>query len=135
MSFDFPEEKLSFTAVCFSTNYQNSSSISIMKQYFMSIECLVDIEYNKNIQVDFTHKLLGENGSKIECRNAYIEIYLSVKTNKMNVIIDCYIIFFDLEISESLIELNKILNFIPLNGELNSKVYLINVIQMKKYKK
>ena len=33
-----------FEAVCFSTNFSNFSSISIMKQYFMSTECL-DIEY------------------------------------------------------------------------------------------
>ena len=45
-----------------------------MKQYFMSTECL-DNEYNKNMQVDFTHKLLGENVSKIEFRNTYIEKY------------------------------------------------------------
>ena len=131
MSFDFPEEKLSFAAACFSTNYQNSSTISIMKQYFMSTECL-DIEYFKNIQVDFTHKLLGENGSKIECRNTYIEIYPLIKTNKMNDKIDCYIIFFDLENSESLIELNKILNFISLNGDVNTKVYVINIYTNEK---
>ena len=90
MSFYFGEEKLSFVVACFCTNYQKSSFLSIMNQYFMSTECL-DNEYNKNMQVDFTHKLLGENVSKIECRNTYIEKYPQIKTNKMNDKIYCHI--------------------------------------------
>ena len=113
MSENETSEKISFNAICFSTNYQNFNSILIMKQYFMSTECL-DIEYTKNIQVDFVHKLLGENGSKLECKNRYIEIFPLSKNNKINEKADCYIIFFDLENSESLVELNKIFSEITI---------------------
>ena len=119
-------ETLSFNPICFSTNYQNFNSILIMKQYFMSTECL-DIEYTKNIQVDFVHKLLGENGTKLECKNKYIEIFPLSKNNKINEKADCYIIFFDLENSESLVELNKILNFISDFGDAYKKIYVVNI--------
>lgn len=119
-------ETLNFNPICFSTNYQNFNSILIMKQYFMSTECL-DIEYTKNIQVDFVHKLLGENGTKLECKNKYIEIFPLSKNNKINEKADCYIIFFDLENSESLVELNKILNFISDFGDAYKKIYVVNI--------
>ncbi len=131
MSSDNQEENLTFNAACFSTNYQNLNSITIMKQYFMSTECL-DIVYVKNYQVEFVHKLLGENGSKMECKNIYKEIDLSSKNNKVEENPDCYIIFFDLENSESLIELNKILNFISLNDDSNGKIYVINIYTNEK---
>ncbi len=131
MSSDNQEENLTFNAACFSTNYQNLNSITIMKQYFMSTECL-DIVYVKNYQVEFVHKLLGENGSKMECKNIYKEIDLSSKNNKIDENPDCYIIFFDLENSESLIELNKILNFISLNDDSNGKIYVINIYTNEK---
>ena len=131
MSSDNQEENLTFNAACFSTNYQNLNSITIMKQYFMSTECL-DIVYVKNCQVEFVHKLLGENGSKMECKNIYKEIDLSSKNNKIDENPDCYIIFFDLENSESLIELNKILNFISLNDDSNGKIYVINIYTNEK---
>ena len=83
MSSDNQEENLTFNAACFSTNYQNLNSITIMKQYFMSTECL-DIVYVKNYQVEFVHKLLGENGSKMECKNIYKEIDLSSQNNKVD---------------------------------------------------
>ena len=131
MSSDNQEENLTFNAACFSTNYQNLNSITIMKQYFMSTECL-DIVYVKNYQVEFVHKLLGENGSKMECKNIYKEIDLSSKNNKVEENPDCYIVFFDLENSESLIELNKILNFISLNDDSNGKIYVINIYTNEK---
>ena len=131
MSSDNQEENLTFNAACFSTNYQNLNSITIMKQYFMSTECL-NIVYVKNYQVEFVHKLLGENGSKMECKNIYKEIDLSSKNNKVEENPDCYIIFFDLENSESLIELNKILNFISLNDDSNGKIYVINIYTNEK---
>ena len=126
MSENETSDKISFNAICFSTNYQNFNSILIMKQYFMSTECL-DIEYTKNIQVDFVHKLLGENGSKLECKNRYIEIFPLSKNNKINEKADCYIIFFDLENSESLVELNKILSFISDFGDSYKKIYVVNI--------
>ena len=97
----------------------------------MSTECL-DVIYTKNLQVDFTHKLLGENGSKLECKNTYIEIYPLVKNNKLSDNFDSYIIFFDLENIESLIELDKILCYIVTNGDINNKIYLITIYTNEK---
>ena len=131
MSLDDQQKEINFNAACFSTNYENLNSILIMKQYFMSTECL-DIIYTKNLQVDFTHKLLGENGSKLECKNTYIEIYPLVKNNKLSDNFDSYIIFFDLENIESLIELDKILCYIVTNGDINNKIYLITIYTNEK---
>ena len=131
MSLDEQQKKINFNAACFSTNYENLNSILIMKQYFMSTECL-DVIYTKNLQVDFTHKLLGENGSKLECKNTYIEIYPLVKNNKLSDNFDSYIIFFDLENIESLIELDKILCYIVTNGDINNKIYLITIYTNEK---
>ena len=132
MSFDnSQEDKLTFYASCFSTNFKFLNTIQIMKQYFMSTECL-DIVYTKNNQVEFIHKLLGENGTKVECKNVYIEIDLSIKNNKIEEDTDCCIIFFDLENNESLIELNKILNFISVNSDTNWKIYVINIYTNEK---
>ena len=132
MSFEnSQEEKLTFFASCFCTNEKLLNTIQIMKQYFMSTECS-DIVYDKEVQVEFIHKLLGENGTKIECKNIYTNIDLSLKNNKIDENTDCCIIFFDLENSESLIELNKILNFIKLNGYANMKIYMINIYTNEK---
>ncbi len=68
----------------------------------------------------------------MECKNIYKEIDLSSKNNKVEENPDCYIIFFDLENSESLIELNKILNFISLNDDSNGKIYVINIYTNEK---
>ena len=38
-----------FEAICFSTNYENCNSISIVKQYFMSTNC-TDIKYNNKFR-------------------------------------------------------------------------------------
>ena len=132
MSFDNnnQEENLTFSAGCFSTNYNNFNSIAIMKQYFMSSECL-DIVY-KDSQVDFTHKLLGENGTNIICTNVYIELIPFSKNNKNTDKIDCYIIFLDLENNESLIELNKILDYIKTYCDANLKIYVLNFFTNEK---
>ena len=95
-----------------------------MKQYFMSTEC-VNVVYTNNNQVDFIHKISGENGAKIECKNTYIEIYPLTKNNIIIDITDCYIIFFDLEDTESLVQINKILNYISDFGDSSKKVYVI----------
>ena len=134
MSSNNQEAKLTFKAACFSTNYENFSSISIMKQYFMSTECS-DIVYVKNLHVEFLHKLLRENGIRYECQNTYKEIYPLSKSHKINDDVDCYIIFFDLENNESLIELNKILNFISDTCDTYKKIYLINFYTNEKNKK
>ena len=126
-----PKEKLIFNATCFSTNNQSFGTISVMKQYFMSTECL-EVSYIKNTCVKFIHNLLAENGTKVECQNTYIEIYPLSKTKKTSDKNDCYIIFFDLEFNESLIELNKILNFISIHCDTDKKIYLITIYTNEK---
>ena len=126
-----PQEKLVFNATCFSTNNQSFGTISVMKQYFMSTECS-DISYIKNVCVKFNHKLLAENGTKVECQNTYIEIYPLSNTKKTSDKNDCYIIFFDLEFNESLIELNKILNYINIYCDTDKKIYLITIYTNEK---
>ena len=117
--------KSAFITTCFSTNISNFSPFTIMKQYFISTECQ-DIVYNKPSKVEFSHKVISENGSKIEYKNIYYEITSLIKNNKINEETDCYIIFFDLENNDSLVELNKILKYISINGNINNKMYVIN---------
>ena len=130
MALNEKQEKLNFNAACFSTNSKDFNVILIMRQYFMSTECL-DIVYNKNNKVEFTHKLLCENGGKKECKNSYIEIN-PLGNQKIIDKYDSYIIFFDLEIIESLVELSKILNYISVNGDINNKIYLISIYTNEK---
>ena len=129
MSLDNNEEEPTFIAACFSTNNLNFNPIEIMKQYFMSTECQ-DINNTQKSKVEFTHKLLGENGQKLEYKNIYYEITTLIKNNnKINDQVDqadCYIIFFDLENNSSLVELNKILKHISENWNINKKFYVIN---------
>ena len=124
------EEKVTFTAGCFSTNYENLSPISIMKQYFLSSECQ-DIFY-KDSQVDFTHKILEENGTTMVCTNSFFEFNLLQKKKKITVEIDCFIIFLDLENNNSLVELNKILEFISKYCNKNLKIYVLNIFTVEK---
>ena len=131
MALEQNQEKLFFNAACFITNSQNFNTILIMKQYFMSTECL-DIVYTKDYKVEFSHKLLGENGSIKECKNTYIEINHLQPHKKISDKIDSYIIFFDLEYNESLVELNKILNYIIGNGDLDNKIYVISIYTNEK---
>ena len=117
-----------FETVCFSTNYSNFSSISIMKQYFMSTECL-DIEYKDDNKVSFKHTLSVENkNSHVECNNSYLELTTSPSKNeKVSEDNDCFIIFFDLENDESQIELSKICKVISDIPESDKKLYVINI--------
>ena len=113
-----------FEAICFSTNYENCNSISIVKQYFMSTNC-TDIKYNNN-SVAFKHTLIiGNNNAHIECQNNYIEMNPSSKNITINEETDCFIIFFDLEYNDSLSELYKIIKMISDLGIGNKTFYLI----------
>ena len=124
-------EKPIFITTCFSTNYSNYHPMTIMKQYFINTECQ-DVSFNKDLYVEFTHKLLAENGSTFECKNYYMVISEITKNQKIHEESDCYIIFFDLENTESLIELNKILSLISENGNKNNKIYVINIYSNEK---
>ena len=125
-------KQFTFKAICFSTDYKNMNSISVMKQYFMSTECLDVVYTNNNNQVDFIHKISGENDVKILCKSTYTEIYPLSKNNKINDVTDCYIIFFDLENEESMAELNKILKFLSNFGDSSKKLYVINIYTNEK---
>ena len=127
MSENNSEIKFTFDAVCFSTNYNNFSSISIMKQYFMSTECS-EVNYENDNKVVFKHELIaGNNNIHIECLNTYLEVSPTSKNVKIKEDTDCFIIFFDLENSESLVELSKILKIISDISELDRKIYIISI--------
>ena len=117
--------QITFRTVCFSTNFSNYSSISILKQYLMIADC-TDIHYLKDNHLQFKHKLLLENGSKIEYNNSYYEISSFSKSSSACEKADCFIIFFDLENNESNRELNKILKFINETCVNERKIFLIN---------
>ena len=117
---------IDFRAVCFSTNFSNYSSMAIMKQYFLIAEC-TDINYLKDYHIHFKHKLLLENGSQMQYSNSYYEISNFSKSSKACDQADCFIIFFDLENSESVMEINKILKFIKSTCDEEKKINLINI--------
>ena len=117
---------INFRAVCFSTNFSNYSAIVIMKQYFLISDCS-DINYLKDYHLQFKHKLLLENGAQLEYMNSYYEISNFSKSNPICDKADCFIIFFDLENSDSVMEINKILKFIKNTCDEQKKIFLINI--------
>ena len=117
--------EITFRAACFSTNYPNFSSISIIKQYTMVSDC-TDLNYSKDNHVQFKHKLLLPNGANITYNNSLYEISSFSKSSKICEKVDCFIIFFDLEHMESIMELNKILKYIS-EADTDKKVFLINI--------
>ena len=124
MSENDANKEISFEAACFSTNYTNFSSISILKQYFMSTKCS-DIEYNNDFTVTFKHTLSIENNNSIECKTTYTEICPLSKNVKFEDM-DCVVVFFDLENTDSLSELNKILKNISELLSAEKKVYVVS---------
>ena len=85
-----------------------------------------EINVINKFQYEFTHKILSENGNKFTCKNIFLELINASKNSKINDLIDCYIIFFDLENNDSLIELDKILNYLNVIDISYRKIYLIN---------
>ena len=114
----------------FSTNIAKKASLSILKLFTETVESL-NVKYEKNIQLEFIHKILNSDGDNLECKNIFFEINLTSKNTKIHNLIDCYIIFFDLENDKSLAELEKILLYLkPINSDDN-KIYLINFYMNK----
>ena len=126
---DFPN-KCNMEAICFSTNFQ-FSAIQIIKQYFMSTSCF-DIIYDKDFNVTFTHKILLGNNNPIDCQISYTEISSLSKNITFNDENDCFIIFYDLEYSDSLVELNKILKMLSDLGDCDKKIYVVTLYTNKK---
>ena len=122
--------EIDFRTVCFSTNNPKYSSISVMKQYILMSDCS-DTNYLKEYHVQFKHKLLLENGSQLEYSNSFYEISSLSKSNKICDKADCFIIFFDLENTESVMELNKILKFISDTCDPEKKIFLINIFTVE----
>ena len=100
-----------FNAVCFSTNIEKFSSITIIKQYIMTANCN-NVNYRNNNMVAFDHILSLDDNSKVTHTSFFYEMISFSKDNKVCDNSDCFIIFFDLEIETSIIELNKIITFI-----------------------
>ena len=131
------EEDFSFEAICLCTNYENFSSILVLKQYFMSTNCS-DIKYITNNNVTFKHTLIVGNKNKktnIECKHSYIEMTPVSKNVTINDEIDCFIIFFDLEYYDSLSELYKIIKIISDLGITDKTFYIIGIYTNEKNKK
>ena len=118
--------KLSFHTVCFSTNFSNFSSVSIMRQYFMTSQC-VDINYVKENHIKFKHKIEFEKIGPIEIANSFYEISSFTKASQACEKADCFIIFYDLENNESMRELTKILKYINETCDKEKKIYLVAI--------
>ena len=124
-----PKEYI-FDAVCFSTNFSSFSSIKILKQFFMSTECM-EVNNINDYNVTFKRKLKIGNNNEIECKNSYQEITLANKV-KINNDFDCIIIFLDLEYNESLGELNKVLKIISNLSKNDKNLYIVNFFTEEK---
>lgn len=119
-------DPITFKVACFSTNHSSFSPLSIMKQYFMSTNC-TNINNCDDGHIEFEHILVKDNAQKINCFNIYYEISHFGKTSKILSSSDCFIIFIDLENDNSLIELNKILDFMKEKCDLDKKIFGITI--------
>ena len=115
-----------FHTACFSTNSDNFNFTSIIKQYLLTANCS-DINYLNDNHIEFKNKILLDNEKKISVHNSYYEISSFSKINSICNKAECFIIFFDLEFNESLIELNKILKHIQGPVSENKKIFLIKI--------
>ena len=120
------DSKLSFRPVCFSTNFSNFSSTSILRQYFMSSQCY-DINYVKDYHVTFKNKINFDKSGQVEISNTFYEISSFSKSNPFCDKADSFIIFFDLENNYSIRELNKILKYINENCDKEKNIYLVAI--------
>ena len=109
-------------------NNSEKKSLKYLIKAFKEEKENTELIVQNNLQYELTHKILSENGNKFTCKNIFIEINLSEKNSQIYSMIDCYIIFLDLENNESLIELEKILNYLTqVDTDINyKKIYLIN---------
>jgi len=118
--------KFNFRPVCFSTNFQNFSSVSILRQYFMTSQCF-NINYVKEYHITFKNKITLESSGQVEVSNTFYEISSFTKSNPVCEKADCFLIFFDLESNESFREINKILKYINDNCDREKKVFMIAI--------
>ena len=97
---------IKFHTACFSTNLNNFSLTSIIKQYLLT--------------ADFSDMKDSED-------NTYYEISSFSESIQIFNKVECLIIFFDLEFNESLIELNKILKHIDGSSFSDKKIFVIKI--------
>ena len=117
---------IKFHTACFSTNLNNFSLTSIIKQYLLTADCS-DMNDSEDNHIEFKNKIVLENEDEILVRNTYYEISSFSESVQIFNKVECFIIFFDLEFNESLIELNKILKHIDGSSFSDKKIFLIKI--------
>ena len=121
---------LTFGSFYTSTNNEINTLKSLIKKFFKD-EQYSEIKGKNYFRYEFIHKILDEDGNKNDSKINFIETNLKSEIN--DDLIDCYIIFFDLENKDSLYELDRILNYINDINLNDKKIYLINVFNNEKY--
>ena len=117
---------IKFHTACFSTNLNNFSLTSIIKQYLLTAD-FSDMKDSEDNLIEFKNKIVLENEDEILVHNTYYEISSFSESIQIFNKVECLIIFFDLEFNESLIELNKILKHIDVSSFSDKKIFLIKI--------
>lgn len=115
-----------FNAVFFSTNLSTFGLQSITELYFKETHCKNLSQKKKNFQVKFIRKL-NENKFSFETFGTFYEQNYVYDNPKILEEVDCYIIIFDLEFNDSLVELNKITGFLSDKCDGEKNIYLITI--------
>ena len=111
-----------FRVAAFSTNFENFSPITLIRQFFVSTVCK-NISYIKDNHVEFEHVL--EDSTAIHTN--FIAISNLEKSYNVCSCADCYIIFVDLELKESMEKLEEIINYIKVKCNDDKKVYVLGI--------
>ena len=111
-----------FRVGAFSTNFDNFSPITIIRQFFVSTVCK-NISYIKDNHVEFEHVL--EDSTEIHTN--FIAISNLEKSYNVCSCADCFIIFVDLELKESMDKLEQIVNYIKIKCNEEKKVYVLGI--------
>ena len=111
-----------FRVGAFSTNFDTFSPITIIRQFFVSTVCK-NISYIKDNHVEFEHVL--EESTEIHTN--FIAISNLEKSYNVCSCADCFIIFVDLELKESMDKLEQIVNYIKLKCNEDKKVYVLGI--------
>ena len=117
---------IKFHTACFSTNLNNFSLTSIIKQYLLTAD-FSDMKDSEDNLIEFKNKIVLENEDEILVHNTYYEISSFSESIQIFNKVECLIIFFDLEFNESLIELNKILKHIDVSSFSDKKIFVIKI--------
>ena len=117
---------IKFHTACFSTNLNNFSLTSIIKQYLLTAD-FSDMKDSEDNLIEFKNKIVLENEDEILVHNTYYEISSFSESIQIFNKVECLIIFFDLEFNESLIELNKIFKHIDGSSFSDKKIFVIKI--------